>query len=519
MRRAGSAFLLAGALLLLASLYVPWQRESCGSRCLGGSLTVDGWSSGVGPAAALFALLLAAVAAVALARPDLSDRLALGRCALVAGYFGLAVAAQARSVAQERAVALKAIHFHYAYGAYLGIAGAIVVLLVPCALRRRELERYRSVSGLASLVLAVGLLVAFLLPWVRFPAPAGVTGLGIASPAAVVAAACTVCSWPAGPAARAERLVLTVAAALFTGAAFSSITYPDGSHAYGAWIGLGSAGLLVAVALLDGVRVPAMKLPPLPALATCGAAALLVTALFLPWQTVCYGRCVSVNGWTTAAGPAAAVLAIALVIVTLAPRRLAVSATALAAGIGLLVATLGFELVDEPDLRLGYGYGSTVGFAGAALLLVLAVLQLRLPAFDRKRAAVRLAPIAASAAYLVVVVLPWWGVLPLHVQLALRFAPLSWLTIAGVLGVVWLLRLWVRQAAGAPAGVEWLVVIPLALLGLAALDLIRLRAAGVTWGNGAVVGCCVLLALLGRVEQRVGLENLRVPELLRVDRL
>ena len=80
-----------GALLLLASLYLPWEKAS-GSRNPAGflnlgqdPLSLDGWSSGVGPAAALSALLLAGLAAVAVARPNQLRRLPLGLCALVAG--------------------------------------------------------------------------------------------------------------------------------------------------------------------------------------------------------------------------------------------------------------------------------------------------------------------------------------------------------------------------------------------------------------------------------------------------
>jgi hypothetical protein len=117
------------------------------------------------------------------------------------------------------------------------------------------------------------------------------------------------------------------------------------------------------------------------------------------------------------------------------------------------------------------------------------------------------------------VVVPWWKVLPGGVQSALRFAPVSWLTIAGVLLAVLLLCLWCAQIAGDWSGARLLAAIPLGLLALAALDLIRLRADGMSWGRGAIVGLCLLLTALGRAEQREGLENFRVPEILRVDRL
>jgi hypothetical protein len=70
-RRVPSAFLLAGAVLLLASLYLPWQQAACRSpSCSGGfggrfvaeTQSVDGWSSQVGGAAALVAVLLACAA-------------------------------------------------------------------------------------------------------------------------------------------------------------------------------------------------------------------------------------------------------------------------------------------------------------------------------------------------------------------------------------------------------------------------------------------------------------------------
>ena len=534
MRRSWSALVLVGALLLLVSLYLPWERASSSGRDPTGFLNLlsgDGWASGVGPAAALSALLLTAVAAVALARPNLSCRLPLGRCALFAGYFAVAVGAGARSAAQRNSAALDGAHFDYGYGAYFGIAGGIIALIAAGAMRRRELERYHSASRIVILALVVGLLVAFLLPWVRFVAPTPYAWLGITTPAATVAAVLALClpvGWSQAH-AHTERLVFAAATALFTDAALRSLPF-SGSRAYGAWVGLGVAGAILAFGLVAGVRAPRPELPPWHAIATAGAAALLVTGLFLPWQVECYakgsdfapnaGICFSTNGWTTPLGPAAAVLAIGLVIASLWPQRAAASGVALAAGIGLLIATLGFQLsdMDFDGGRLEFGYGSTIGFVAAGLLVLLAVVR-AWPPFDSNRILVRLAPIIACVAYLVVLMLPLWNVLPRHVQSALRIGPLSWLPVAGALLAVWLTCEWAGRIAGTSEIDERLILIPLAMLGLAALDLIQLRAGGITWGGGAVVGLCLLLAQLGGVEQRGGLESLRIPEILRVDRL
>jgi hypothetical protein len=46
-----------------------------------------------------------------------------------------------------------------------------------------------------------------------------------------------------------------------------------------------------------------------------------------------------------------------------------------------------------------------------------------------------------------------------------------------------------------------------------------LRTAGITWGGGIIVILCIVLALFGRIEAQSGLENMRIPEILRVDRL
>jgi hypothetical protein len=382
------------------------------------------------------------------------------------------------------------------------------------------------------MVFSIVLLVTFMLPWEHAALlKRHATLLGIARPAAVVAAVLTLCLigvWRRLEVS-AARPALAAAVGLFTGGAFSSPP-PGGSRAYGAWIGLGAAIALVVVAMLGRVEMPRLQVPRLRVLATVGAAALLVTALFLPWQRECFerargfgsygGRCISTNGWNGSLGAAAALLAIGLVIVTTVSRRW-FPPVVLAAGIGLLVATFGFGLsrYRGNGFRLEFGFGSTLGFVGAGLLLASVLAGVRPPGFGRERVPARLVPIAACVAYLFVVVVPWWGVLPLREQIALWFAPLSWLTIPGLLLALWLLQLWVDRICAAGAASNRLLIAPLALLALAALDLIRAREDVITWGRGIVVGACLLLCALGRIEQQVGLERVRVPGVLRVDRL
>jgi hypothetical protein len=525
--------------MLLVSLYLPWRAAPCklddeyfgtGSAATCGFLnlfsgvgTVGGLSTEVGRAAALFGLLLAALASAVLIRPNLVRRLPLGRCALVAGYFALAVGVEARSDTQYQ----EGFDYQYAYGAYVGLAATIIILVAAVIVRRGELALYRSASALVLLVFVCGLLAAFLLPWAEV---GFFTYRGIESPAAAVAAALALWLPSRIDAPPTERIVLAAAVALFTGGAAVSLSlFAD--DAYGPWPGLGIA-LAVALVVLSLVGGPPTLRPTQWSwrrLAAGAAAALFVAALFLPWQRWCYGagsefgpyagRCIATNGWATIVGAAAALLAIALAVAILDPRRLPLPAVELAGGFGLLVVTLGFQ-VDEGGggLRSERAYGSAIGFTLAAVLIALALARTRLPRVGTHRLLVLLAPIAPCAFYLAIVVLPWWDVLPVSAQSSLSFAPLSWLTIAGALLGIHLLGLWTRQLAGASAGAE-LVLLPLALLALAAVDLIAERGDGINWGGGAVVGLCLLLAVLGRIEQQGGLERFRVPEILRVDRL
>jgi hypothetical protein len=545
-----------GALALLVSLYLPWQQASeptsAGPLFFGGSargpvagllnlfsgranLNVEGWSSAVSGAAALSALLLATLVVVGVVRPLLLNRLPIGLCGLLVGYFAFAVAAAARSNAHYREVGYRQIggpHFHYAYGAYLGVAGGVVALLAAGWVRRNEIFHDRSAPRVAAVALAAGLLVSLLLPWARFTPIQRVTLLGIESPAGALAAVaiCAAAVWRT-TGSSAGTLALSATAVLLVGAAVSGVTLGV-VHSYGAWVGLGLGLAFVASALVDSAsELSGQAGFGRHARAVLGAIALFLTALFLPWQKVCYptgsglgpysGRCPATNGWVTIPGSTAAILSLLIALTIFVPRRYVASAVELAVGTALFVATLGFELVPSEGLGLHFGYGSIVGFSAAALLLILVAARLRLPQLGWNRLLVRLVPIAACLGYLAILVVPWWAVLPRRVQSEslVRFASISWLTVAGVLLGIHLLGSWLRRAADASASPDRLVLLPLALLALAALDLIRLRSAGITWGGGIVVGLCLVLALLGHVEAQSGLENMQIPEILRVDRL
>jgi hypothetical protein len=373
------------------------------------------------------------------------------------------------------------------------------------------------------------LLVALVLPWVHYRIFVGITYRGLESPAAVVAAAAAVWLlvgfWSPRYDARL-RLPLAGSVALLTGAAFSSTEAPS-TYAYGAWMGLASGLALLAVSLAADASNVRPGRPPGRELVTAAVAGLLVTSLFLPWQTFHYGRdpslgqasgrSISADGWGLH-GTVAAVIALWLFFSAVWPRETRPQGHFVSsAAIAVLLATTGFRLLNGEygDVRGEISYGAKVGFAAAALIVVLALARARLRHVDRP---VLLAPIAVCCAYVVTVVLPWWDLLPLSAQQDLRFGDSSagdpyWLTTACVLLVLALAHAWATSEG------DRLVVLPAAMLALAAVVLFAARNEGIAWGGGIVVGLSLLLILLGAVERGGGLESIRVPDILRVDRL
>ena len=115
-------------------------------------------------------------------------------------------------------------------------------------------------------------------------------------------------------------------------------------------------------------------------------------------------------------------------------------------------------------------------------------------------------------------VVPLWFVLP-EPWTFRAYALHGSLAVAGVLLALYLVRLWARRMRGPAKTDHRLTLVPFILLTLAALELIRYRSGPVIWGAVILVVLCLLLALLGWIEERNGLEGFRVPETLRVDRL
>jgi hypothetical protein len=235
------------------------------------------------------------------------------------------------------------------------------------------------------------------------------------------------------------------------------------------------------------------------------------------------GRCVSSNGFGFVGSTAALVTIVLVAAATLLPSlRQAFSVLELAGGLGLLVATLGFRLETgtQNSVRLGFGYGAIIGFAAAATLIAVALAPTRRKPPNLRTVAPCLVPMSLGVVYVAAVVLPWWDILPNAVWSTFipRFAALSWLTLASALIGVRLIFAWVRQAGGADRAPE-LALLSLGLVALAVLDAVPLPTIQLNWNGGLLLAITLPLLLLAVIEERGGLRNLQVPEILRVDRI
>ena len=531
---------LTGALTFLASLYLPWQevsdsgiRYGDGQGVLGlsnvfsvsGSPSLDGWSTEAGVVASLVALVLVAATAVAVVRPGaFGSRLPLFPFGLAVLYLAVAVLVALHADAALRGTiqSFRGAQYHYAYGAYLGVAAAVIALLAAGFLERAALARRPTGIEVITLLLGAGLLAAFLLPWVS--SFGGVSKTisfpGVNAPLAVLAAV-GVCLLVGALLRSRNALYLAVMIAVLVGASVNEV----GSQVrvgYGAWTALGLSVVLVAATAF--VRPPAR--PAIPSLASgllAAAAAVYVVALFLPWREFCPGggRCLYVaTGW--GAGESSAAAGTLALLVVLAAVVLFCSAAAtleLAVAIAILTAVLGVsENVGDPGFGWSTRYGAYVGFAAAGVLLVVALARIRPPRLEPGRVVDRLVPVAASIACLCAIALPVWAALPDRWSPQVEVLGGSY-AVVGMLLALHLLRRWLEFVAGPSGRAEELVLLPLGVLAMTALALVHERSNGMTWGGWILVGLSLVLSLCGWIEQRGDFDRIRVPEVLRVDRL
>ncbi len=523
--------LLASALTFLASLFLPWREtqapDSSGVPGLldqfsGSAREIDGWVTGTGDVAVLLVVAIVLATIAALRRPHLAAKLPLRSLAVALTYFAVALAMEIHTYSRLF-VAFTGhpakFHASWAYGFYLGLASAGIALLSGLAYRRSDSLRPRDTADVVACVLGIALLISFLLPWVALAGPEGGSISGIQGSAIAIAALGLMLGAVQllGERGRPWRLPFAIATAVLTGGGASALAVA-GSHRYGTWIGIACAILLVT---LETVRALPLWLPALPRGRTAmrmGAAALLIVALFLPWWEInspAVGE--GFEGWYLSAGAATGALCL-LLLAPPALRKFDSYVLDAVVAIVIFVSALA-TYFRAAAFVYRIGYGAFIGIAAAGILLVTALRHVRTARLDRSRALARAVPLALSVLCVAAVVIPSWFVLPEDWRE--QAAPLdSWLAVSGVLIGLYLIRLWVLRMRDPADTGSRLTLVPLVLLTLPSLELIRFRNdPNFQWGAVILVGLCLLLALFGWVEENRGLESIRVPEELRVDRL
>jgi hypothetical protein len=520
--------LLASALTFLGSLFLPWRSTHAATLSVGspslpatiGGGQIDGWVSGAGDVAVVLVVAIVIAAVATLRRPAISARLPFATLSVALGYFVAAVAVEVHRLSQQiggftgfaRVPATS-----WTYGFYLGLASGVVALFSGLAVRPSESRPPRGVADVVAAALGIALLVSFLLPWLGFKSPPSFSGYpGIVYASVAIAALGLILGAPFlhREAGRPWRLPFAIAVAILAGGAFSATAF-GAVHKYGAWVGIGCAAALVV--LEAGVARP-LRLPEPPrgwAAVRVGAAGLLLAALFLPWQQ--FGPGETTNGWYDVAGAAAGSLCLVL-IATPALPVLEDYVVDLVVAVALLVSALGTTSRENAFIRIGYG--AFIGLAAAGVLLVAVFMRWRPGPIDGGRLRARAVPLTASILCVAAVIVPWWNVLPR--DWANQAVPLpGWMGVPGLLLSLYLVRLWWQRVGGASVTGNRLTLVPLTLLTLASLELIRFRGDyDVAWSAIILVGLSLLLAVLGRTEERGGLDGLRVPdEIWRVDRL
>jgi hypothetical protein len=528
--------LLAASAVLVVSFFLPWFQAPCRNACgfadegvlrfmlSSRTFGIDAWTAAATGVAALAAFALAAFCIAGL-RSTQTRRAPIGTAAMLLGYFVAVAAVDLHHVTVGSPVFRGA---GYAYGAYLGLVAVTVILVAAAELRRPTLARMRSLPVVLTSALAAALLILLVvLEW--HPGPwfsTSLGGIGSGTVAAALTIGLLMAAWSSTPPS-VPQVALALAASLFAVAiAVSDLHDTPLTLERSMLIGIAVA---LAATTVAAAR-PGMWRPGPFVIAAAAGAGLVSASLFLTWERACYpanslfrpfaGECTSNTGAQSISISVAALLALGatLAIARAARPALWLRPIELVGGMAILLATAGFGLreLDTADEHVTVGYGPFVAFAGGAVLTALVLIRERGYRVDRIRIDARVAPVILCVAYIVVLVVPWWRVLPSGVQVHVAFPSVSWLTAAALLAAIWMLGVWTREveATEDPS----LVALPLLMLAPFAVDAVEQWDVP-NWGWFAGSGLALLLLWLGHIERSGGLEDIRVPEILRIDRI
>ncbi|HEY2355338.1 MAG TPA: hypothetical protein VGH79_10620 [Gaiellaceae bacterium] len=524
--RLSHLFIVGGSLTFLASLYLPWAVNHT-PPCPPSSTALvcafsqqrfvqTGWFSEFGAAAGIVALALIASEVLKfvgrsriLRVPVPTAAFALlflsGMTALTAWNSAVVQHAFGRGRPQSE------------LGMYLGLASGAVVFIAAAGPRALRFSPRFSLAPIVGIALGLGLLAAVVVPQATFHVPASLMNGsvfptwalelwgGTLQVAVCVLACFSLRLW--GTAANARpRLALTAAIALLTAAFLAPIAGRYAHWPWELWLLLACAAGLLVLALLTA-RGVGLARPAVADAATVAAAIVLLVSLFLPWQ----GSCAPSTCSSTATGWAVTVHAglftVLMLLGLLGYRR---SFRELSMGTALFVLAAGLGVATYGTLA----YGAFIGFVGAALLLFSAVRRLR--PIPGRRFLVRIVPLAACLGFLFFLVAPMTGS---HATFELQ-SPWRFGYELAAVAIFLALRLVVRWSER-PRDSDEIVLLPVALLAVTALDLILVRGYGISWEGWLSVVLCLLLAVSGWVERyRGGLPAFGIPEeIWRVDRI
>jgi len=514
--RLSQLVMLGSSFAFVASLYLTWVSatppagENTGSGTgLSGVLDLldafsfSGWGT-FGQAAALAAIALIVLVVVGFVRPELADSLPFGGCAIALATLALVNAAALRTDGIYR-LGYEHASARLSTGAYVGGAAAFVALLGAAAASRDRFAELGSATVAAATLLTAGLVAAYVLPTLNVHTHplTGASGfqfisVGTYGTAIMLLIASFGLTFWLGAEPPLRRLSAAAVILVLAVGGFSTL----GTHMhwpYEAWLAIGCAAGLLALALATNGRPRLARPTRQDALALEGAF-LLFASLFFNWERSCPtrggGTCFVSNGWS--GGLSGGLVAI-LVVLLVGFRRLSPE---LAIAVGIYAMGTGFAITAHGSLS----YGAFLGFAGAALLLLAVAMQLGTLSPPR----FRIVPIVASLAF---VAIPALAVTSRIEELSIWRPWILFLFEAAA--VVVGLRLCGRWLAGRARDAE-VLLLPVALFGLTGLNLGAIQDVFVIhWESWLALALCAFLIVCGLVDRKGGTPA----EIWRVDRI